>query len=76
MTASVVDVGAVRAAFSRLFVAVDGVRLRREDEQKVLETTGLLSLVGRVRKDAVFVDAAGGKGASVFSRRKSSARVG
>ena len=62
MTASVIDVATVRAAFMRLFIAVDGVTLRHEDEQKVLEATGLLSLLGRLRKDAMLVDAAGGKG--------------
>lgn len=53
----------VEAALHRLFIRVEGTRLRKEDRQKVLELVPLLDEVARVAKKSggVLVDACAGK---------------
>ena len=56
------ELAAVEAALHRLFIAVDGTSLRREDLKKARETAALLAHLQRAgRPDRLVVDAAAGK---------------
>jgi hypothetical protein len=56
------DLERVEAALHALYVAVDGARLREEDRRKAVEVAAMLDEVARLRRDALLVDAAAGKG--------------
>jgi hypothetical protein len=51
----------VRATLHRLFIEAPDASLRKEDEQKCRELTGVLAQLARMKKDAHLVDAAAGK---------------
>lgn len=51
----------VREALHRLFIEAEGATLRKEDEQKARELTGILARLTQLRRGASLVDAAAGK---------------
>jgi hypothetical protein len=51
----------VREAMLRLFIAAEGVTLRKEDEQKSREVAAMLERLARIKRGAHVVDAAAGK---------------
>jgi len=53
---------AVEAALRELYVTVEGSSLRREERKKIPELASLLTVLGRLKREPLLVDAAAGRG--------------